>query len=198
MPAHRFCGASMGKCKDDDPHAEPQLSGKRPRNQLAALCPARAPSRPSSNTNRLGFRAARPRELRDTTPTASSSAATGDENDAHPDPQPAVKHGRNCPGFRATWHSPEPQSVTASDPSSISTSSWITTLALDPNGRLRGRHKDRSHTPAVASLSSTPTPSISDITPVEDVTPAAADFLSTDYHPQEESTMASTNTVKPK
>ena len=114
------------KRKDDnDSTAEHERSTKRPR------------------THYTSFRAARPRRPETVMTSAQNSSA---------DPQPsATKRTRS--GFRVA-RPRVPESITSPVSSSISSSSRVTTLAVGPTGRRKGKHKDRNHTPAVADIPS--------------------------------------------
>ena len=69
-------------------------------------------------------------------------------------PQPSVKSGCNCTGFRAAC-SREPESIAPAGPGlSTSSNSRVTTLAVGPTGCRKGKHKDRNHKPASVDPSS--------------------------------------------
>ena len=67
------------------------------------------------------------------------------------------------PGFHAA-RSQEQENATPCT-SSLTTNSRITTLVLGANGRLKAKHKDRSHNPSVANPASIATTSADDATP---------------------------------
>ena len=88
-----------------------------------------------------GLRPARTREP-ESTIAASPSVPVGSSTSNAP---PSVKSGRNRTGFRAA-RSREPESMASAGPGqSTSSNSRVTTLAVGPTGRRKGKHKDRNH-----------------------------------------------------
>ena len=73
------------------------------------------------------------------------------------EPKAPAKRARNPTGFRTARPRPhESRNVTAGSSSSSLTTSRIMTLVLGPNGRLVGKHKNRSHITAQSTLSAPP------------------------------------------
>ena len=94
-------------------------------------------------THYTSFRAACPQRPETVMTSAQNSSAN---------PQPsATKH--TCSGFHIA-HPWVPESITSSVSLLISLSSQVTTLAVGPTCRRKGKHKDWNHTPAVTDIPS--------------------------------------------
>ena len=115
---------------------------------------------PSTKRSRThsSFHAARPRRS-ETSTTAISSSSANISGAANPSANPqssATKRTR--PGFCVSLPR-VPESITSAVSPSISSSSRVTTLAVGPTGRRKGKRKYRNHTPAVTELGLTISPS---------------------------------------